>query len=148
MYRNILIATDGSELATRALDHAIALAKDVGAQLTVVTVSEMGPAMDMVRQHAAQGSDSEAQFEAAVLAAAQRVLDAAARKADVAGVSCVTVHIPDRHPADAIVEAARERGADLIVMASHGRRGFNRILLGSQTIEVLTHSKVPTLVVR
>lgn len=64
------------------------------------------------------------------------------------GIEADVDHLADRWPADAIIEIAEEKGANLIVMASHGRRGLGRLLLGSQTVEVLTHSKVPVLVVR
>jgi nucleotide-binding universal stress UspA family protein len=63
-------------------------------------------------------------------------------------VSCETVHVRDRHPADGIMETASQKGCDLIIMASHGRRGFDRLLLGSQANEVFTRSKVPALIVR
>lgn len=148
MYKNILIATDGSELASKALDHGLALAKSVGAQVTIVTVSEVGASFQLALQQAANTADASVQFEAAAAAAAQRILDAAEKKAKTAGVTCTTIYVPERHPADGIVETARERGNDLIVMASHGRRGIDRLLLGSQTAEVLANNKVPTLVVR
>ena len=68
--------------------------------------------------------------------------------AKAAGVSCETVHVKDQHPAEGIIAAAKDKACDLIVMASHGRRGLGRLLLGSQANEVLTHSKVPALIVR
>jgi len=148
MYQTILIATDGSELASKAVEHGIALARAVGSKVIVMTASEVGPAMELAQQSAALGYAPDAQFEAAIRAAAQRILDAAAHKAAQANVPCSTVYVPDSYPADAIVETAREQGADLIVMASHGRRGIGRLLLGSQTSEVLAHSQTPVLVVR
>jgi nucleotide-binding universal stress UspA family protein len=79
---------------------------------------------------------------------AEEVLAAAAALAAKQNVECETVHVGEMRPAEAIVEVAKERGCDLIVMASHGRRGLERLFLGSQTIEVLTFSKIPVLVVR
>jgi nucleotide-binding universal stress UspA family protein len=76
------------------------------------------------------------------------VLVSAKAAADRAGVAADTLHVPDRWPADAIIEVAEARGCNLIVMASHGRRGLGRLILGSQTSEVLAHSKIPVLVVR
>ena len=76
------------------------------------------------------------------------ILDAAAQKAKIAGIACGLVHVPDQHPAEGIIATAENKGCDLIVMASHGRRAVGRLLLGSQASEVLAHSKVPALIVR
>lgn len=81
-------------------------------------------------------------------AAGNHILTHAADAAKTQAVRCETVHVRDRHPAEGIIETALQKGCDLIVMASHGRRGVNRLLLGSQANEVLTHSKVPALIVR
>lgn len=144
MYAHILIATDGSELATKGLDHGLRLAKQLGAKATIVTVSDMWATSAL----ATAGPETIAQYDEAVRAAAKDVLDEAARFATDTGVDYETRHIPNRYPADAIVETAQDVGADLIVMASHGRRGLRRMLLGSQTTQVLTASTVPVLVVR
>ena len=87
-------------------------------------------------------------YEESVQAVANRVLSGVDEVAKAAGVSCQTVHVKDRHPADGIIEAARERGCDLIVMASHGRRGLSRMLLGSQAMKVVARSTVPVLIYR
>jgi len=148
MYKHILIATDGSELATKALEHGLALAKRDNARVTLVTVTEPSSAFDIV-QDALQGRpDPIGQFEAALAAAANRILDDATQRANANGVACERVHIKDEHPAEGIVAAAKDGDCDLIVMASHGRRGVSRLLLGSQAYEVLTHCKVPALIVR
>jgi nucleotide-binding universal stress UspA family protein len=76
------------------------------------------------------------------------ILDSAAQKAKVAGVTCELVHIPDQHPAEGIIAIAEQKSCDLIVMASHGHRAVKRLLLGSQVNEVLAQSKVPVLIVR
>jgi nucleotide-binding universal stress UspA family protein len=88
------------------------------------------------------------EYEAAETAHATRILAAASEQAGSKGIACETIHVADRHPADGIVTSATEKGCDLIVTASHGRRGVGRLLLGSQANEVVTHSKVPTLIVR
>ena len=87
-------------------------------------------------------------FEQAEAASAKEILDAAAKKAEIAGVACDLVHVPDQHPAEGIIATAEKAGADLIVMGSHGRRTIGRLLLGSRVSEVLVHSKVPVLTVR
>ncbi len=148
MYKHILIATDGSELATKALEHGLALAKRDNARVTFVTVTEPSSAFDIV-QEALQGRpDPIGQFDAVAAAAANRILDDAAQRANAHGVACDRVHVKDQHPAEGIVATAQDKGCDLIVMASHGRRGVSRLLLGSQAYEVLTHCKVPALIVR
>jgi nucleotide-binding universal stress UspA family protein len=148
MYKHILVATDGSELANRALTHAIDLATIHKAQLTVVTVTEPWSSFDLGHEVRMGAKNPIANFEAAAAAAAKRVLDGAEQTAKAKGVACELVHVQNRHPAEGIIEAAQEKGCDLIVMASHGRRGVERLLLGSQAYEVLTHSKVPALIVR
>jgi nucleotide-binding universal stress UspA family protein len=148
MYQRILIATDGSELANKALNHGMALAKRVGAPVTVVTVTESWSALELGRM-ARQGNPNPiAQFEDMARTAATAILDKVKQTAASQGVACDVVHIADKHPAEGIIATAKDKGCDLIVMASHGRRGFDRILLGSQANEVITHSKVPTLIVR
>jgi nucleotide-binding universal stress UspA family protein len=148
MYSHILIATDGSELAGKALAHGIALAKDLKAPVSVVTVTERWSSFDMARE-ARQGDQNPiARYEEMAAAAARNVLENAAQVAKSQGVPCELIHVQDQFPAEGILATAKDKGCDLIVMASHGRRGINRILLGSRANEVLTHSKVPTLIVR
>lgn len=148
MYRNILISTDGSELAGKAVEHGVTLAKEMGAAVTFVTVTEMWSALEMASE-ASHGTPNPLEvYEEMAAESAQNILDAAQKCARDAGVRCETLHVRDRAPAEGIVATADEKGCDLIVMASHGRRGLNRLLLGSQTTEVLAYSKVPVLVVR
>ncbi len=148
MYKHILIATDGSEMGGRAVDHGLKLAKHVNAPVTLVTVTERWSAFDMAEKARKHEPDPLHQFEAMAAAHAKQILDAAAAKAKAAGVSHDVVHVPDHHAAEGIVETAAKKACDLIVMASHGRRGIDRLLLGSQAYEVLTHCKVPALIVR
>jgi nucleotide-binding universal stress UspA family protein len=148
MYKHILIATDGSELAGRAVAHGLALAKEVKAPVTLVTVTELWSALDMAHKAREGQRNPLQQFEEIAAASAKSILDAAGQKAKAAGVACKLVHVPDQHPAEGIIATAEKNGCDLIVMASHGRRAAGRLLLGSQAVEVLSHSKVPALIVR
>jgi len=148
MYQHILIATDGSELAGKAVNHGMALAKRLNIPVTAVTVTEPWSVLEVGRM-ARQGNQNPiAQFEDMATAAATSILDKVKQVASSQGVTCDVVHVQDQHPAEGIIAAAKNNGCDLIVMASHGRRGLDRILLGSQANEVLTHSKVPALIVR
>ncbi len=149
MYKHILIAIDGSELADRALTHGLALAKELKAPVTVVTITQLWSVPERALFSAGKANlDPMRQFEDMAAASAKVILNAAALKANVAGVICELVHIPDQHPAEGIIAVADQKSCDLIVMASHGRRAVKRLLLGSQVNEVLAHSKVPVLVVR
>jgi len=148
MYHHILIATDGSELAGKAVNHGMALAKRLNIPVTAVTVTEPWSVLELGRM-ARQGNQNPiGQFEDMATAAAASILDKVKQVASSQGVACDVVHVQDQHPAEGIIAAAKDKGCDLIVMASHGRRGFDRVLLGSQANEVLTHSKVPALIVR
>jgi nucleotide-binding universal stress UspA family protein len=148
MYRHVLIATDGSELATKGLEHGLAIAKRDNAQVTVVTVTEPWSLFEVTHEARQGRPDPVGHFEELAAAAAKRILDGAAQRANAQGVPCKVVHVKDQHPAEGIVATAKDRGCDLIVMASHGRRGISRLLLGSQAYEVLSHTTVPTLIVR
>lgn len=148
MYKHILVATDGSELATKALEHGLALAKRDNARVTVVTVTEPWSALDIAHDARLHRPDPIGHFEELATSAANRILDDAAQRGNAHGVACERVHVKDQHPAEGIVATAKDTGCDLIVMASHGRRGVSRLLLGSQAYEVLTHCTVPALIVR
>jgi nucleotide-binding universal stress UspA family protein len=148
MYKHILIGTDGSQLGDKALAHGLALAKTVGAQVTVVTATEPWSAFDMAMEAHKHNPNPVLQFEAMAADAAKPILAAAIAKAKAAGVASQVVHVPNRHAAEAIIETAEKTGADLIVMGSHGRRGINRLILGAQAYEVLSRCKVPALIVR
>lgn len=148
MYQRILIATDGSDLAGKAVNHGIALAKRLNVPVTAVTVTESWSALELGRMARQGNPNPVTQFEEMAAAAATSILDKVRQAASSQGVTCDVIHVQDRHPAEGIVATAEDKGCDLIVMASHGRRGFDRVLLGSQANEVLTHSKVPALIVR
>ena len=143
-----MIATDGSDFANHAVTHGLDLAKSIGCPVTIVAVTELWSALDMAHHGMARDRSPVAEYEESVAKGATEVLAAAEASARKQGVSCQTVHIRDMHPAEGIVRTAVARNCDLIVMASHGRRGLRKILLGSVAAEVLTHSKLPVLVVR
>jgi len=145
MYKNILIATDGSELAHKAIVQGFALAKAVGAKVTVVTVTEPWTAVVPGEMGMAFPVD---EYEKGAAENAGGILATVTREAAAAGVQCETVHMADQYPADGIIATAKDKACDLIVMASHGRRGLSRLLIGSQANQVVVHSTVPVLVVR
>lgn len=149
MYANILLSTDGSEVAQKGVKHGIGLAKALNARLTVVTVTEPLP-IDLGTGHASGWVPSQQEvdsFDASCKELAGKVLDDARAMAEQIGISAELIHVPNAHPATAIIETATSRGCDLIVMSSHGRRGLKKLLLGSQTSEVLLDGRVPVLVV-
>ena len=150
MYGNILLSTDGSETAGKGLKQGIALAKALKAKATIITVTEPLP-VDYGSGHAGGWIPTQQEFDrfdAASRERAGKVLDEAKAMAEQIGVSAEVLHVPNAHPAIAIIEAAKSRGCDLIVMASHGRRGLRKLFLGSQVSEVLVDGSVPVLVVQ
>jgi nucleotide-binding universal stress UspA family protein len=145
MYTNILIPTDGSELAEKAVQHGIALAQRIGAKVTALTVL---PPFHTFTTDTRMIEDTPAQYKTRMQHHAETTLGATARAAIAAGIVCELVHVEHEHPYQAIIDTADAKGCDLIVMASHGRRGVSAILLGSETVKVLTHCKLPVLVHR
>jgi nucleotide-binding universal stress UspA family protein len=145
MYRHILIATDGSEVAARAETQGLALAMAIGAQVTALTVTEMYPTTGGVLMPSA---GDVSRYEAQAAAEAEKILARVAAAAKEHGVSCASRHIWDMLPAEGILQAAKEGGCDMIVMSTHGRRGLDRFLLGSQAQKVMTYSTVPVLICR
>ena len=148
MYKKILIATDGSKFAEAAVSHGVELAKNLGSMPIIVTVTETWSAHQLAEKVKKGASTAVEDYINSMKEMAQQILDDAKKVADAAGVECETVHISDRLPAEGIIDAAEREGCDLIVMASHGRRGLGRMLMGSQTAEVLGFSKIPVLVLR
>ncbi len=149
MYKHILIATDGSERSGKGVEVGLGLAKAVGARVTVVTVSEPCPAYDL---GTAVGvfSDPAAidAYSQACRNLAQATLSGAEEAAAAAEVRCETLHVENSAPARAIVETAKARACDLIVLTSHGRHGLERLLLGSQAQRVVQTAETSVLVVR
>lgn len=149
MYANIVCAVDGSELGTKALRHAIELARRLGAGLTVVTVTDpsliVAPGAEMIMVDTSAILDN---LEQAKAESARKILADAKVLTAGAGIDARGVHVPGKPAAEGIQEAAKAHKADLIVMGSHGRRGLGRLLLGSQASEVLAHSDIPVLIVK
>ena len=144
MFQRILIPTDGSEITQKSIATALSLAASVGARVYVLSVKEPFPYSAISEM---QPTPPQEFFEAQERIAVSRVADVATQ-AQVQGVVCETHTVEALHPWEAIIEHAQQKACDLIVMASHGRRGVTALLLGSETQKVLTHSKVPVLVVR
>ena len=145
MHRHILLPTDGSELSQKAIDYGMALAKSVNAKVTVLTVS---PPFHAFAVEPGIVIDTPEQYGKRMAVLTAKYLNVAKEAALAAGVSCDTMHVEYDQPYLAIIEAAAQKSCDLIVMASHGRRGISAILLGSEAVKVLTHSTIPVLVYR
>ena len=145
MYKHILIPTDGSALADKAVQHGITLAKKIGAKITILTVSVP---YHVLTTDAQMIEDTAPQYKRRTEAHAAKILKTVADVASAAGIAYTTSHVEHEHPYRAIIETADAKGCDLIAMASHGRRGVSAIVLGSETIKVLTHSNIPVLVYR
>jgi nucleotide-binding universal stress UspA family protein len=144
MFKNILIATDGSELAEHAVTNGLSLAKSVGANVSVIIVE--APFMFNVPESRVQMQDAFAKHAEQVRKHATSVLNRALAAAKLAGVPCDTIQVENEQPDQAIIAAAKEKGCDLIVLASHGRSGLSAALLGSVTNKVLTHTNTSVLV--
>ena len=144
MFKRILVPTDGSDITGKAVDTAIALAKSVGAQLYTISVKEPFPYSAISEM---QPTPPQEFFDAQERIAAKR-LALVTEAAKTAGVSCQAHSVEALHPWEAIIDHAKRMECDLVVMASHGRRGVTALLLGSETQKVLTHSTIPVLVVR
>jgi nucleotide-binding universal stress UspA family protein len=145
MFKSILLPTDGSQLADRAVAQGIAFAKEIGARIMAVTVVEPF-AVFSVRPE--QVEYTRATYTEHANQHARELLTAVAARAEAAGVACETVQVSHAHPWQGIIDTAQANGCDLIMMASHGRRGAAAIVLGSETVKVLTHSTIPVLVWR
>jgi nucleotide-binding universal stress UspA family protein len=147
MYKRILVATDGSKLSSKAVTHAIALARTTGAQLVAFHASP-DQQLAVYGDGFIVGTMPSAEYKAAAAKAAEKILERVAREAGKADVKCTTAHAIAVEPWRAILDQAKKSKADAIVMASHGRRGVSALLVGSETQKVLTHSKLPVTVVR
>jgi nucleotide-binding universal stress UspA family protein len=146
MYRHILIATDGSVLAEKGVAHGLSLAKSVGAKVTALIVEAPFNVFDVRESRVRQMSEAFAQHAELTKQYAANVLNHVADSAKAAGVPCQTVQVEHDHPYQAIITTAKDKGCDLIVMASHGRSGISAVLLGSVTNKVLTHTNIPVRV--
>lgn len=144
MYKNIVVAVDGSTIADNAAEHAIALAKEHKAKLTAVTVTEPYEAVALT----ATAMVDPSEYRKRCAEHATEIFSIVIKNAVASGVACETVHQDSHWPYAGIIEAAERANADLIVIGSHGRRGLEALLLGSQAAKLLTHTKLPTLVIR
>jgi nucleotide-binding universal stress UspA family protein len=145
MYKNILIAIDGSDLSNKATAHGLALAKSIGARVTFVYVT---PPWESLAFGEAAVMFPPVDYEKNMAQAAKTLLDAAAAGAAKDGVAFERLHLTDVQAYRAILDAASQKGSDLIVMGSHGRRGLVGLVLGSVTTKTVTHAKIPILVYR
>ena len=144
MFKRILVPTDGSDITAKAVDTTIRLARSVGARVYTISVKEPFPYSAISEM---QPTPPQEFFDAQERIAAKRI-QAVREACEAASVPCDAHTIEALHPWEAIIEHAQRMECDLVVMASHGRRGVTALLLGSETQKVLTHSKIPVLVVR
>lgn len=149
MYRNILIPTDGSDLSDKAISHGVALASAIGSRITFVTVADTLHSMSGEPEMVVAMPEEYKRFVHTYLTEeTDQRLAAARAAAKASGVECETICVQHEHPHQAIIDTAQREGCDLILMASHGRRGVSAVILGSETSKVLTHSAIPVLVYR
>ena len=147
MYKNLLVATDGSKLSDKAVTHAIGLAQAVSAKITAFYAAPDYP-LPAYADGVVYEPVSRKEYSKLAAADAEKILAGVASKASAAGVDATTAYTIAAAPWEAILAAAKKHKCDAIVMASHGRRGVAAMLLGSETQKVLTHSKLPVIVVR
>jgi len=145
LFKNILIPTDGSDLAAKAVEQGVLFAKEIGAKITAMTVTEP---FHLLSVAPSQLEYTPIEYKKHAEADAEKVLGILSAAAKLAGVGCETLHVEHEHVYQAIIDAGGSRRCDLILMASHGRRGVSAVVLGSETVKVLTHSKIPVLVYR
>ena len=145
MYQHILLPTDGSALSQSAVQYGVTLAKSVGAKVTGITVTEP---FHVFAVDTEMLTDTPESYKHRTKKLATKYLAQLKDAAAHAGVGCEVIEVEHEHPYQAIIDAAKEKGCDLIVMASHGRRGLSAIVLGSETVKVLTHGSTPVLVYR
>lgn len=144
MYKRILVPTDGSEITAKAVETAVTMARAFGATLLTLAVKEPFPYSAITEM---QPIPPQEFFDAQERIAVKH-LDQVKAASAAAGVECLAAAVEAAHPWESIIDFGKDQGADLIVMASHGRKGIKRLLLGSETQHVLTHSHIPVLVLR
>jgi nucleotide-binding universal stress UspA family protein len=145
MYKHILIPTDGSDRSGKAVQYGIALAKSEGAKVSGITVTVPFHVFALDPDSL---TDTPASYQKRMAAVAGKYLEQIRNAAAAAGVTCDVISLEHEQPYQAIIDTAKKNGCDLIVMASHGRRGLSALVLGSETVKVLTHSAIPVLVYR
>jgi len=145
MFKHLLLPTDGSQLSEAAIQSGVQFAKSINAKVTGFYAM---PQFHVFTYRTEMLADSKEEFAKDCKAHADRFLGVVLEAPKAAGVPCETALATSDHPYEAIIAMAEEKGCDLIMMASHGRRGVQGFLLGSETHKVLTHSKIPVLVFR
>ena len=145
MFKHILLPIDGSELSEAAIQKGIQFAKSINAEVTgfhvILPFHVFTIQTEMLE-------DTKKQYESESKVRAEQFLGVIKKAAEKAGVRCDTDYVTSNHPYEMIIQAAEKKGCDLIMMASHGRRGVQGLLIGSETQKVLTHTKIPVLVFR
>ncbi|NYT85719.1 universal stress protein [Pollutimonas harenae] len=147
MYKRILVATDGSELSAKAVSTALDFAQLANAELVALNVIPPSPVSYWDGTSRSQ-MNAVTVTESAHIEAGQNIVHAVKEAGELKGVSTQAITIKSDLVAESIISAAHQYECELIVMASHGRRGINRVLMGNETMNVLTHSKIPVLVLR
>ena len=145
MFKHILLPTDGSKLSERAIKQSVRMAKSLNAKITALHVV---PKFHTFAYDPSMVEPSRTEFELEAATRAENVLGFVRKVAHAAGVDCDGVKVSGDQPFKEIIRTAEKKGCDVILMASHGRRGIEGFLLGSETQKVLTHSKIPVLVYR
>ena len=148
MYKHILVPTDGSPISARAVKQAVTFAKSLGAKITAIHVSQEYRSMMDEGFAVPAYATFRKRFEEESAKRSNALLTGIKSTAKAAGVECDGVAVVNNLPYEAIIKQAKKTKCDLIMMASHGRKGLQSILLGSETAKVLTHSTIPVLVVR
>ncbi len=145
MFKHLMLPTDGSEASQATLLKGVRLAKEFNARITGISVV---PEFHVMTFNTTMIEDTKDVFIAESRSQARKYLTLLKKAADEEGVPCETEVVLSDHPYEAIIQASESKGCDLIMMASHGRRGVQALLIGSETQKVLTHSKLPVLVYR
>ena len=149
MYKHIMLPVDGSELSLKAEKECIAFAKSIGAKVTMIHVlPHFNLHVSAWATPKAMITKIEDEHDEETKKVVQKMLAEVERRVKADGIKCDSLLVVGDSPYEAIIENAGKGGCDLIMMASHGRRGVDAVLLGSETVKVLTHSKIPVLVVR
>lgn len=145
MFKTILVPSDGSALSGKAVDAAITFAKSNGSRIIALSVAEPYPLLPAME---ATVPADFSEYDTQMRERAEQIVRKIAAAAKNAGVPCETTVVQSFNPYDEIVKAAEKNGCDAIFMASHGRKGLNKLFLGSETQKVLAHSSIPVLVLR
>ena len=145
MFKHILVPTDGSELSARAVDQGTRLAAVLAARISFIHVLPSFHALSFEAEALELSRNEHLQ---AYTRKSEQILEKACTAARAGNVECSSAFTVHDHPYEAIINAAEAKGCDLVLMASHGRRGLQGLLLGSETHKVLTHSRIPVLVIR